>query len=119
MGTEFPVTQILKTVDSKDAQAFSSHLTDDAVFRYGAQEPVKGREAVRDYVAGFFGTVRTLEHQVIDTWQGEGSFVCRGDVTYTKLDGTQVSVPFTNVYKLEGNLVREYLVYIDPTPLMG
>ncbi len=119
MGKDFPISQILKTVDSKDAQAFSSYLTDDAVFRYGAQEPVKGREAVRDYVGGFFGTIAALEHQVIETWDGEGSLVCRGEVTYTKLDGARVSVPFTNVFKLDGNLIREYLVYIDPTPLMG
>jgi ketosteroid isomerase-like protein len=94
-------------------------LTDDAVFRYGAQEPVNGREAIRGYVDGFFGTIASLEHQVIETWKGDGSLVCRGEVAYTKLDGARVRVPFTNVFRLEGDLIREYLVYIDPTPLMG
>lgn len=119
MGTEFSLSQILETVDAKDAQAFSSYLTDDAVFRYGSQDSVKGREAVRDYVGGFFGTIAASEHRVIETWDGDGSLVCRGEVTYTKLDGARVSVPFTNVFKLEGDLIREYLVYVDPTPLMG
>jgi ketosteroid isomerase-like protein len=119
MSAAFPLSQVLKTVDSKDSGAFSSHLTDDAVFRYGSQEPVKGRQAIRDYVEGFFGTVAALEHRPIETWEGESSLVCRGEVTYTKLDGAQVTVPFTNVLKLDGQRVHDYLVYIDPTPLLS
>jgi ketosteroid isomerase-like protein len=119
MKSKLDLSQVLASVDGKDADTFSSYLTDDAVFRYGSQEPVKGRRAVRDYVAGFFGTVSALEHRVVETWEGEGSLVCRGEVTYTQLDGAQVTVPFTNVLKLEGDRVRDYLVYIDPTPLMA
>jgi ketosteroid isomerase-like protein len=119
MSSKPDLPQVLASVDGKKADTFASYLTDDAVFRYGSQEPVKGRQAIRDYVAGFLGTVSALEHRVIETWEGDGSFVCRGEVTYTRLDGAQVTVPFTNVFKLEGERIREYLVYVDPTPLLS
>jgi ketosteroid isomerase-like protein len=119
MKSELDLSKVLASVDGKDADTFSSYLADDAVFRYGSQQPVKGRQAVREYVAGFFGTVAALEHRVIETWEGDDSLVCRGEVTYTRHDGAQVMVPFTNVLKLEGGRIRNYLVYIDPTPLMS
>lgn len=30
-----------------------------------------------------------LEHRVIETWEGEGSLVCRGEVTYTKSEDSR------------------------------
>jgi hypothetical protein len=117
MNAKLDLSEILASVDGKDADAFSSYFVDDGVFRFGSQEAVKGRQAVRDYVAGFFGTVAALEHKVSETWEGDGSLVCRGDATYTRHDGARVTVPFTNILKLEGNRIRDYLVYVDPTPL--
>jgi ketosteroid isomerase-like protein len=119
MGQERTVLEVLTAVDAKDADAFAAHLTAEAVFRYGSQESVQGRTAIRDFVAGFFATVAALKHRVIETWRNDDSLVCRGEVVYTKPDGAQVTVPFVNVFALEGALIREYLVYIDPAPLFG
>ena len=43
--------------------------------------------------------------------------ICRGEVTYTRLDGSTLSVPFVNVLKLEGSLIRDYLIYADTSEL--
>ena len=54
---------------------------------------------------------------MIDTWEREDSMVCQGVVTYTRGDGRDVSVPFTNIFRFEGDLIRDYLVYVAPSPL--
>ena len=38
-------------------------------------------------------------------------------MTYVRLDGRSVTVPFVNVFAMRGNLVQDYLIYIDNTPL--
>jgi ketosteroid isomerase-like protein len=119
MKSELDLSKVLTSVDGKDANTFASYFTDDAVFRFGSQEPVQGRQAVRDCVAGFFDTIAALSHRVIETWKGEESLVCRGEVTYTKHDGARVTVPFTNILKLSDGRIHDYLVYVDPTPLMS
>jgi ketosteroid isomerase-like protein len=111
------ISQLFEAIDAKDADAFASFLTETAVFRYGSQQAVQGKEAIRGYVSAFFGSVEALRHQVIDTWEREDSMVCQGVVTYTRGDGRDVSVPFTNILRFEGDLIRDYLVYVDPTPL--
>ncbi|HSG82472.1 MAG TPA: nuclear transport factor 2 family protein [Gemmatimonadota bacterium] len=111
--------QLFAAIDSKDPDRFVSFLTDDAVFRYGSQPAVQGRQAVREYVAGFFGTLTGLSHAVHDTWERNDALVMRGDVTYTKHDGGVITVPFTNIFYLQGDRVQQYLVYADPSPLAG
>ena len=111
--------ELFQSIDAKDADAFASFLTEDAVFRYGSQPPVQGRTAIRDYTAGFFGSIQALRHDIHETWEGDGSLACQGDVTYTMGDGSAVTIPFVNVFRFDGDRVREYLIHIDPTPLAG
>ena len=113
------LAEILEAVDSQDSDWFVTFLTDDAVFRYGSQEPVRGKDNVRNYVAAFFESIDDLSHEVTETWDGEGSVVCTGQVTYRRLDGKDVTIPFTNIFRFEGEKISEYLVYADPAPLMS
>jgi hypothetical protein len=46
-------------------------------------------------------------------WLGETSAVGEGIVTYTRLDGTTLTLPFVNVFDLRGGKVARYLIYID------
>jgi limonene-1,2-epoxide hydrolase len=104
-----------------DAEAFLSFLTEDAVFVYGSQDPVKGRDAVRAYVAGFFATLERLEHTVEDEWAIDEERVAfvQGNVTYGLPNGRSVSIPFLNLFRLRDDKIAEYRVYVDPTPLAG
>ncbi len=119
MATKIKLEDVFAIIDRKDADGFAEHLTEDAVFRFGSQEPVHGRQAVRDYVAGFFGTIKALRHRLGDRWEGDGSLVCAGEVTYTLLDGRNVTLPFVDVFRLEGDAISDWLIYIDPAPMAG
>lgn len=43
--------------------------------------------------------------------------VWQGSVLYTRLDGRQVKVQFTNIFHMDGDLIQDYLIYIDNGPL--
>ena len=110
---------LLDAIDSRDADRFVSFLTEDALFRWGSRPPVTGRDAVRDYVAGFFQGFEALSHEVRESWQvpdRDTRFV-EGEVTYTLPGGRRVTLPFLNLFRMEGAQVREYLIYADPSPL--
>ena len=111
--------KLIAAIDEKDADGFVSFMTDDGTFRYGSQPPVQGKEAVRDYVTGFFGTVAALSHTVDDTWERGDTMVMCGEATYTRQDGGVVTVPYTNVFYLKGDRIQQYLIYTDPTPLFS
>ncbi len=43
----------------------------------------------------------------------------KGSCTYTRLDGSQVTIPFVNVFYLQGDKIARYLIYIDNGPLFA
>ncbi len=119
MATTIDLDDVFATIDRMDADGVAAFMTEDGVFRYGSNDPVRGRGAVRDYVAGFFTTIKGLRHRLTDRWEGKSSLVCAGEVTYAMLDGREVTVPFVDVFRLEGDEVSEWLIYIDPAPMAG
>ena len=108
-----------KSIDSLSADKFVEFLTDDCIFRFGNQPDVKGKIQTRNYVAGFFKMIGGSEHKVIDFWTREDSVVWQGEVLYTRLDGKKVTVQFANIFKMDGNLIKDYIIYIDNTPLFS
>ncbi len=111
-------SELFHAIDGMDADRFAGHLTDDAVFTYGSRPPIQGRQAIREYVAGFFEALEGLEHRILDIHEaGDDVSVIEGEVTYYLGPGRTVTVPFANVFRLAGNKVSSYQVYIDPTPM--
>jgi len=109
--------ELFEVIDSKNAEKFATYLSEDAVFRYGSNQPVEGREEIVDYVDKFFAGLEGLRHEVGEMWTGDGSLVCQGRATYKRYDGKEAVVPFVNVFRFDGELISEYLIHADPTPL--
>ncbi len=113
------VVPLFRSIDAMDAGRFASFLTEDAVFRFGNAPEARGREAIRALVAGFFEMIAGLEHRVTDTWAQPGTVVCRGEVTYTRKDGTQLTVPFADVLVMRGESIADYRIYMDVSQLFA
>ena len=111
--------RLLGAIDARDAAAFAAFIAEDGEFRFGNSPPVVGRGAIRDAVAGFFAAIGGCRHTLKRTWSGPGTAACEGEVTYTRLDGSRVTIPFANVFDLGDGLIRSYRIYIDNGPLFN
>lgn len=105
------------TIDARDSGGFAAYLTPDAQFRYGSAPAVSGSAAIVQALDGFFASIAALSHRVTDLWEVAGHLICRGEVTYTRLDGQTVTAPFCNVFTMCDERVSHYEIYLDPTPL--
>ncbi len=111
---------LFRAIDTKDAEAFVGHLTEDAVFSYGSQPAVEGRTAIRDVVAAFFDMFAGLEHRIADVHEvAPDRAVVEGYVTYSRNGKPRVTLPFANTFRLRDGKIRDYRIYIDPSPLAG
>ncbi len=113
------VVPLFRAIDAMDADRFASYLARDAVFRFANQPEVRGSDAIRAAVAGFFGMIAGLEHRITDTWAQPGTVICRGEVTYTRKDGTKLTVPFADVLEMRGERIGDYRIYMDVSPLFA
>lgn len=117
MKTPRWIDDLFQRVDAMDPDGFASFLTEEARFRFGNGPEVVGRERIRDTVARFYSDLQALKHHVTDTWSHPDREICQGEVTYTRKDGGQVTLPFVNLFRMEKGRIKEYLVYADISPL--
>ena len=111
------VPALFESIDRMDANKFVTFLTEDSTFRFGNAQPVKGKRNVREAVAGFFASIKAISHNLLGTWKVGDIVFVQGEVTYTRKDDKTVSIPFFNLFKMNGNLVSEYIIYVDVSPL--
>lgn len=111
------VADLLRCVDAKDTDAWLDYLTPDACFRFGNAAVIEGTSAIRPAITAFFASISALRHDLAETWTHPDAVICRGQVTYTRLDDSTLSIPFANILKLDGDRIRDYLVYADTSEL--
>ncbi|UCH85453.1 MAG: nuclear transport factor 2 family protein [Candidatus Latescibacterota bacterium] len=111
------IARLFQSIDNRDADTFVTFLSDDVLFRFGNAESVNGKTSVGEVVRGFFDSISALQHDIRDVWEQHDAVVCHGIVTYTRHDSSTLTVPFANVFKMDGELIREYLIFVDVSQL--
>lgn len=104
-------------IDARDTPAFLNFIAADGVFRFGSAPPVRGHEAIGAAVDGFFASIAGSTHKWLNTLRDGCTLVCEGEVTYRRLDDSEITLPFTNIFELDGDLINQYKIYIDIAPL--
>lgn len=108
---------LFQAIDAMDVETFVSFLTEDAKFRFGSAPAVSGRAEIAAGVQAFFASIAGLSHSIARVWQEGTSLVCEGEVRYQRHDDSTIVIPFVDVFEYEGELISQYLIYIDIGPL--
>jgi ketosteroid isomerase-like protein len=109
--------RLFSTIDSGNAAEFVASLTPDAQFRFANAPVVIGRQDISAAVSAFFRAIASSNLRLLEMWNAGESVGCEGEVLYTRLDGSAVSFPFANVFKLRGDKIASYHIYIDNSSL--
>jgi len=110
---------LFASIDAMDAERFVSFIAEDGVFRFGNSPPATGHDEIRAAVVGFFTTVAGLRHDVQRVIDDGAGIACEGEVTYTRHDGSVITLPFATVFGLDDGLIAQYGIYIDVAPLFA
>ena len=111
------VAAIFADIDAFDPDKFVAHLTPDATFRFASADPVTGRAAVKEAVAGFFSSIDGLTHHILNVYESGETAIAQIDVEYLRKDGKSVTVPNADILVFDGDLVSDWQIYIDVTPV--
>lgn len=119
MTTPTWMQQLFAAIDNKDTAGFTARLSPDVHFRFGNTPALNGRAQVGESISYLFQSIAGLKHQLLDVWEADGATICRGEVCYTRLDGSTLEVPFINVLKRGSETIDEYLIYVDASQLFA
>ncbi len=109
--------KLFVSIDAMDTEGFLSFIAPDAEFRFASAPPVSGHAGIGDAVQGFFSSISALSHDLGRMVAEGNTVVCEGEVTYTRHDGSRITLPFCNVFEIEDGLISLYRIYIDVAPL--
>lgn len=107
------INDLFQAIDNRNSDLFLSYLADEVFFCFGNAEPVHGKNNVGNVIKGFFESISGIQHDITESWSLENKTVCHGFVTYTRQDGSSLTVPFATIFYMQDNKIREYLIFVD------
>lgn len=115
--TQKDIQGLFAAIDKFDTKTFASYLDEKASFKFANIPVITGKNNVFDFVAGFFQSIKAIRHKNLEIYELEGIRFVMGNVTYTRLDGSTLSVDFSNTFRLNGDKIKDYLIFIDNSEL--
>jgi limonene-1,2-epoxide hydrolase len=107
------VTEFCRLWANPDPQELAGYFTEDAVYHNIPMQPVRGRGAIKEFIAGFLaqfdGVDFTVHRQV-----SKGNLVLneRTDVLRRK-DGLATRLPVAGVFEIAGDRIAAWRDYFD------
>jgi ketosteroid isomerase-like protein len=111
------VQAIFAAFDSKDIAALAALVTDDIRLQIGNADVVNGKPEFVEALEAFVVSVASFRHTVTNVWTDVDAVIAELKVHYTRLDGTELTLPCCNVFRLRDGAVADYRVYMDITPV--
>jgi uncharacterized cupin superfamily protein len=74
---------------------------------------------VKEGVEGFWTTIDGLTHHIGKVHEVGDTVIVQIDVEYRRKDGKSVTVPNCDVLVFDGDLVRDWQIYIDLAPVFA
>ena len=91
-----------EAVDSKDEERLAHFLTENCTFVYANSDPIIGRANFAESSKKFMALIAGIKHQLLDVWAFDDVIVSRIEVTYTRKDGSTLTVPAVTIWRLRG-----------------
>ena len=111
------VSKVYETIDSMDEQGFANCLTENCTFVHANSDPVIGRANAAATSQNFLRLLAGIKHDLVNVWAFEDVIVSQISVTYTRKDGSTLTIPAATIWKLHDKLIDECRIYADISPL--
>jgi len=95
-------------------------FTEDCRYRFANFPAAKGRAGVRQSAtSSHLKAIKGCTFDIQELWEFDGGdvVVCQMDINYIRTDDSVLTLPCTDVFRMEGPLVKDMRVYMDPSPL--
>ena len=110
----------LKALDSLDIEAYGKFLAPDCSVQSNNNPPIEGKQVVIQELAAYWKTFASLEHDLLNIYGSDSSFVLEALNNYKRIDEQLVAiraVAFTD--RNEEGLVTSVRFYTDTAPVFA
>ncbi|MCW5316081.1 DUF1857 family protein [Nostoc sp. KVJ3] len=122
---KFPgaTTDLVKRLFSRgeafDSEGFITFFTDTPVYQFGNFDVCFDKAAIKKSADAFFSGISAVYHDIKMIWEvGDVVFV-EMDVTYWRKDGSVITLPCFDIFRVEGDKFSELRIFMDVNPVFN
>ncbi|MDJ0554268.1 MAG: DUF1857 family protein [Microcoleaceae cyanobacterium MO_207.B10] len=111
------VKRLFSRGEAFDSEGFITFFTDKPLYQFGNFDVCLDKESIRKSADNFFSQINAVYHEIKMMWEvGDVVFV-EMDVLYWRKDGSMVSLPCFDIFRVEGNKFSELRIFMDVNPV--
>jgi ketosteroid isomerase-like protein len=100
-----------------DSQGFIEFFTDTPLYQFGNYPPCFSKAEIKQSIEAFFGQVTALYHDIKMMWEVGDTLFVEMDVTYWRKDGSVVTLPCCDIFRLKDGKFSELRIFMDANPV--
>lgn len=110
----------LAALDARDVEAYAKRLADDVSVSFNNQPAIVGKPAAVAMLGGYWQSFAGLEHELLNIFGDDSSFVLEALNHYVRLDGRRVTTHAVAVTERNAaGLVTSARIYADVSPVFA
>jgi limonene-1,2-epoxide hydrolase len=111
------VKQIIARAEAFDSEGFINLFTDHPVYQFGNFDVCFDQQSIKQSAENFFSQFSAVYHEIKQIWEVGHLVFVEMDVSYWRKDNSHISLPCTNIFRIEGDKFSEVRIFMDVNPV--
>ncbi len=111
------VKRLFSRGEAFDAEGFVTFFTDNPVYQFGNFDVCLDKESIQKSAENFFSQINAVYHEIKMIWEVGDLVFVEMDVTYWRKDNSEISLPCTDIFRVEGDKFSELRIFMDVNPV--
>jgi limonene-1,2-epoxide hydrolase len=114
------IRRLIRLFEAMNVDEALMMFTEDARYRFGNYPPAVGREGIRTAAkSSHLEAIKSSKFNIQGLWEFCDVVVCEMEIEYIRMDDSIFTLPCTDVFRMEGNRIKDMRIYMDPSPLFA
>lgn len=114
------IRRLIRLFEAMNVDEALTMFTEDARYRFGNYPAAVGREDIRKAAtASHLEAIKGVRFNIQGLWEFGDVLVCEMEIEYIRTDDSVLTLPCTDVFRMEGNQIKDMRIYMDPSPLFA
>lgn len=111
------VKRLFSRGEAFDSEGFITFFTDTPVYQFGNFDVCLDKESIKRSADNFFSQIDAVYHEIKMIWEAGDLVFVEMDVLYWRKDGSMISLPCTDIFRVEGDKFSELRIFMDVNPV--
>ena len=113
------VKRLFSRGEAFDSEGFITFFTDKPVYQFGNFDVCLNKDSIKKSADNFFSQINAVYHEIKMMWEVGNVVFVEMDVLYWRKDGSMISLPCCDIFRVEGDKFSELRIFMDVNPVFN